>query len=337
MKKRFTYLGTLVAMLLFFTAAAQPDSVRIYLDSSLTILRQNALYGKKVNWKSVEKQVYAKAKTAQSRKETFGALQIAFDALGDKHAAYYQYEDSYKLENKALMARYSDSIREAWKRSPKIYGRLLDDVAFVNIPFLGVNKQKDIDAFANRINQVVADLSVQNPKGWIVDLRLNGGGNIRPMLAGLAAFFPEGVVGYYVDRDGVATDEAAFRNGDFLISGAVQAVLERKISGLEGVKVAVLVGPGTASSGEGTAAAFQSRPHTQLFGEKTAGVANATNGFVFNHGQSYFLISTAYLGDKHKKALPEYLTPQNLVAGNDAFHDLRHDLVVQAAVQWLKK
>jgi C-terminal processing protease CtpA/Prc len=155
------------------------------------------------------------------------------------------------------------------------------------------------------------------------------------MLAGLAAFFADGVVGYCIERDGSATDESAFSNGSFTISGISQATIKSKIPSLTKARVAVLIGPGTASSGEGVAVVFRQRNRTKLFGENSAGLANATNGFVFNNNNAYFLISVAYLGDKNKKALPEYVTPDVIVKSNDAFNDLSRDTVVQAAIRWL--
>ena len=314
-----------------------PDSVKAYIDSSLEILNKNSLYAYKVNWEKIKNEVYDSAKYAKNKSETFSALKIAFDALGDKHAAYYQYDDQYKLDNPALFERYSDSIKAAWSLGPRIITKLIDDIAYINIPFIGVGKQVDIDKFANLIYNGIIDLSKKNPKGWIIDLRLNAGGNIRPMLAGVAMFFNNRIVSYYIDKDGKATDEASFYNGDFLIDGKIQASITRKISNSISQKIAVLIGPGTASSGEGVAIVFKQRKKTKLFGDYSAGLANATNGFVFNDNKSYFLISTARIGNKHKKILPEFVKPDVNIKGGESYNDLANDLVVKSAIHWLNK
>lgn len=314
-----------------------PEVVRNHIDSSLLILKNHSLYSNKVDWSKVEKSVYEKARSAATPGETFVALKIAFDALDDKHAAYYQFEDEYRVENNELLNRYSDSIKAAWSKGPRIHTEIIDGIAYISIPFLRAGKQEDIDKYANWIYNEIAKLNQKNPSGWIIDLRLNGGGNIRPMLGGLSAFFDDGIVSYYIDKDGQATDEAAFKEGSFTIDGVVQASIDKKINPLRSTKVAVLIGPGTASSGEGVAVVFAQRPETKLFGEQTAGLANSTNGFVFNNEESYFLISTAYIGDKNKKALPEFVLPDVEVKGNDAFYDLPNDKVVQSAIDWLKE
>lgn len=317
--------------------AQLPDSVKAHIDSSLLILKEHSLYTKRVNWKKMEEAVYDSARTAQTKAQTFNALKIAFDALGDKHAAYYQYDDGYKIENPALMARYSDSIKAAWKRGPVITNKMIGDMAYISIPYLGGSKQEDIDRYANWIYDAVVKLEENQPKAWIIDLRLNGGGNIRPMLGGLSLFFENGIVSYYIDNKGKATDEAAFINGDFTIDGQKQATIKNKTGKRITSKVAVLIGAGTASSGEGVAVVFKQRKNTKLFGDRSAGLANSTQGFVFNNNQSYFLLSTSLLGDKKKKALPEFIRPAVVVKGTESFSEPAQDAVVIAAMKWLQK
>lgn len=331
-----------IFLLLLFTwmdnqmlQAQLPDSIKAHIDSCLVILETNALYSPSVNWPKTRQLVLDKAGAATSKAGTFEALKIAFDALGDKHAMYYHYDNQYKLNNDVLMSRYTDSIKAAWLDGPRIVYRMINGIAYLRVPFMGVNKQKDIDERANALYGAVKDLQEQAPAGWIIDLRLNGGGNIRPMLAGLAPFFADGVVSYYLDHRGQASDESSFKDGHFLMDGIQQAKIDSIITGFPQAKVAVLIGPGTGSSGELTAAVFKQRGHTKLFGESTAGLANATAGFVMGN-EVYFLISAARIAGKDKKALPEVITPNITIKGNDAFHVIEKDLTVLAALQWLQ-
>jgi len=338
MKTKTSIISLILSLFFSVNVCGQiSDSIKAYLDSSLIILRNNSLYANNVDWTEITKKVYDSARAATNKAETFSALKIAFDALGDKHASYYQYDDQYKLENPELIARYTDSIKTAWTKRIGISSKIVDDIAYISIPYIGVGKQVDIDKFANWINDAIIGLSKKNPKGWIIDLRLNSGGNIRPMLAGLAVFFKNGIVSYYIDKDGKATDEASFKNGDFMIDGVKQATVTNKLSSLNSKKVAVLIGPGTASSGEGVAVVFKQRKKTKLFGDYSAGLANATNGFVFNYNQSYFLISTARIGNNKKQALPEFVEPNFFVKGNESFIDIAKDTVVKNAILWLQK
>lgn len=230
------------------------------------------------------------------------------------------------------MARYSDSLKANWTKGPRIYNKMIGDAAYINIPTMAVNKQEDIDKYANWIYDAVAGLAENNPKGWIIDVRSNAGGNIRPMMAGLGMFFNDGIVSYYVDRDGNAIEPSGFVDGEFQIGGTTQAAIKNKMTSLANTKVAVLIGPGTASSGEGVACNFRQRKATRLFGNETGGFANSTLSFTFNNDQTYFLISTHYIGDRNKKPLAEFVTPHEKVTGLEAYSDLTYDSSVKAAI-----
>ncbi len=315
---------------------SQADTVRHYIDTTLILLKNNSLYSKKVDWKLVSQQVRDKSKTARTKAETFEALKIAFDALNDKHAAYYQYDDQYKPENPQLNARITDSLKAAWKRGLKIENKMIGNIAYISIPTMGVGKQADIDRYANWIYDAVNQLNDKQPKGWVVDLRMNGGGNIRPMLGGLAMFFKDGIYTYYIDKDGITSDEAGFQNGDFVIDGKIQATITSKMKAIDHAKVAILIGPGTASSGEGVAVVFNQRENSKSFGTDSAGLANATNGFVFNYNLSYFLLSVAKIANKNKVVLPEIVKPDIYVTENESFADLPNDPAVKEALKWLQ-
>ncbi|SHJ97923.1 S41 family peptidase [Epilithonimonas mollis] len=317
--------------------AQMPDSVRVHLDSCFSILKENSLYTNRVDWNTTRKKVFEKAKTAKNKSDAFEAMKIAFDALGDMHAAYYHLDKSYILENKKLISRYSDSIKAGWKSGPRIEGKMIGTTAYLRVPYIGVTKQEQIESYGNWIYKEVSQLKSQNPKAWIIDLRLNGGGNIRPMLAGLAPFFKDGIISYYINNKGKSEDKSSFKGGDFLMDGEIQAHIKNKITSFPDAKVAVLVGPGTGSSGEITAAVFSKRSNTVLLGDDTAGLANATNGFVFNDNKTYFRMSNAYIADSNKKKFPEIIKPDIYVKDQESFNNISNDPAVQKAIDYLKQ
>ena len=58
--------------------------------------------------------------------------------------------------------------------------------------------------YARAGGELLTTLAEGRPRGWVVDLRDNTGGNMWPMLAAIAALLPDGVLGYFVLRDGRA-------------------------------------------------------------------------------------------------------------------------------------
>lgn len=67
-------------------------------------------------------------------------------------------------------------------------------------------------------------------------------------------------------------DKLAFKQGDFLIDNSIQATINNKIKVFKPTKIAILIGSGTASSGERVTLVFRQRNNTKLFGENSAGL-----------------------------------------------------------------
>ena len=75
-------------------------------------------------------------------------------------------------------------------------------VAQIVIPLFSSQQRKDIDDYAAKVQNVIAELALKNPRGWIVDLRGNGGGNMWAMLAGVGPILGEGEPGASLQEDG---------------------------------------------------------------------------------------------------------------------------------------
>ena len=165
-------------------------------------------------------------------------------------------------------------------------------LAQVVIPLFSSQERKDIDDYASKVQNVIGELALKNPRGWIVDLRGNGGGNMWAMLAGIgpilgdgepgAALKGEGTMGTWYYEDG----KAGWRNDakDSYYARTVGAAM--RLTGTP--PVAVLIDRDTGSSGEGIAIAFRGRPDTRFFGESTAGAATSTFPYTLSDGAQIF-------------------------------------------------
>ncbi len=332
-------LPAAIFILFTLTLKAQiPDSVRTHLDSALLLLQEKSLYHKKVNWEQTRAVMLEKAASATSRKETFDAIAEAFGRLGDRHGFFRQYGQQYRLPDSALVNRLSDSLKAEWRKGWRIETAMLGNVAYFRMPNVNAFNREQVDAFANRLYDSIASLAARHPKSWIIDLRRNAGGNIRPMMAALAPFFSDAITSYELDRDGQVTGYSGFKNGNYVSNNTlIEATINRKIGSFHRVRVAVLTGPGTGSSGEGVAAALRERKRSRLFGEPTAGFTNSTEGFLFNNQNSYFLLTTSQVAGRNKKPLPDTIVPDVSLRNNDHFNSLLTDYAVLAALKWLKQ
>lgn len=325
----------IAALSLNFSFAQLPDSIKAHIDTAISILQNNSLYTKRVNWKAVTQKAYSDAATAKNKEQTFTAIANAYKTLNDHHGLFAQYNDQIKIPDSASIKRTTKQMLDEWAKGPRIKAEMINGVAYLRVPGFHVYTQQQIDTYASWLSDSIISLAAKKPTAWVIDLRLNNGGNITALMGGFASFFKDGTLGYYLDNKGHATGKQLIKNGVFYLDTA-RANLKNATPDLTKAKVAVLTGAGTASSGEGVAVFFKARKNTKLFGEQTGGFANSTEGFLFNDKESYFLITTSGLGSKNKKLLPAFVTPNVFVKNNDAFNDLNNDAAVQAAVKWLR-
>jgi C-terminal processing protease CtpA/Prc len=192
------------------------------------------------------------------------------------------------------------------------------------------------DAFATRIQNVVADLASKNPCGWIVDLRGNGGGNIWPMMAGVGPVLVEGEPGGVLHSGGVK-DKWFYENGRAGERDDPKDPYYAKTNGapvkLNGTPpVAVLIDRDTGSSGEGIAVAFHGRPGTRFFGEATYGVATSTFPYTLSDGAQIYLV-TGVMIDRKGNEYPFGVEPDQEILSD--FSISTNDPVIRAASEWL--
>lgn len=307
--------------------AQLPDSLRMHLDSAIYFMRAHSLYAGKVNWSKATKEAGVLAAKATTKEQLYPAIAHVFRQLNDHHGMFAQYNDVLRLPDSTPVKRLTKNILDEWAKGWRIKTAMIGDIAYLRIPGMPVNSPGLIEKYANWLADSVAVLASNKPAGWIIDLRMNTGGNILPMMSALAGFFEDGKLSFSIDRKGKVTGWASVRDGIFYQEDTLRTRLKAPVPSLQHVNVAVLIGAGTASSGEITAIHFQQRNRTKLFGEQTAGVANATEGFVFNHDKSYLLLTTAAMANKSGKKLPAFVLPAKTVKNNDMFTQLSLSLI----------
>jgi len=257
-----------------------PDA-EAYLLEALASMEANALLTASVDWQEQRRRAQDFASEyAEQPSDLHSFVQLRLYDLGDRH--------SYILNPDEAATRRGDNHEN---RSPDIERRDRDIGYIAIYPFVG---SFGVDEYAAGVQAAIARVDQAGACGWILDLRENGGGNMWPMLAGVGPLLGQSasaenerdpnVVGFFVDRDG---DEVPWTYIDGVVYEGrdPQAVVDAPYQLIDpAIPVAVLLGPGVASSGEAIAVAFQGRPNTRTFGDPTWGTPTGIEGFALSDG-----------------------------------------------------
>jgi hypothetical protein len=337
------------------SGAATPAAIA-YVNHALGLMQQHSINTRKLDWTAIRNQTLAKAAGAQTTYDTYDAIRFAIKSLHDRHS-FLQLSDQLAKLDKASHERrglpaFTAGSSEKWPPSPFIDRRVPEGhllmiagvrVAQIVVPMppLGddAQAQSSIQSYANAVEEHIEALAKDNPRGWIIDLRGNLGGNMWPMLAGIAPLLDAHEVGGFVDAYGkksawfIDTDGAGLRNPD----GSRQ-ILSR-VSGtvtFDGPPViAVLVDHGTASSGEAIGVALEGQPRTRFFGRPTHGQTTANEGFQLPDGAN-LVLATGLEADRTGKVYPSGITPDVVLPEQTELpSSAETDQMLRAAAQWI--
>ena len=325
------------AMVFFLSGCAQlPDDVKRVLDAGLDHAERASQYRNSVDWNTVRKEVYRAADTARTVEGLGPAFKKLFAAMGDGHArvlhnnqqiAYYYGEPGEHL--KGFDVNVFNRI-QGGQEFPFTSALLHERIGYVRIIGLGMG---DNVAMAQAIQGPICELKAQGADRWIIDLRYNGGGNVMPMLEGLAALLGDGPVGR--SKGATEAEDVAWSvsNGDFHLDAYTTGVPnECTFPSIQ--PVAVLTSMYTASSGEMVAVAFKGRERTRFLGEATAGLTTATDWVELAPG-TVMMISVGTYADRNGRVYKEYVDVDEHFTFVPV-EDLETDATILRALAWLE-
>ena len=210
-------------------------------------------------------------------------------------------------------------------------------IGYIAIPGFTGNDDQALQ-FATAGRGIIQDSIGGGACGWIVDLRMDTGGNMYPMTGVIAPLLPPGEVIRFRDANGSELAVTYDGKGEFdydgqpmnpMYSPAVQGDGEASRQ-----PVAVLIGPNTASAGEATALAFAGRDRTRFVGSTTA---RFTTGPTALHlfDDAILMISAFWMVGPHGAIYPDAIVPDVKISSGAVSQASSDDVVVQAAKEWL--
>lgn len=284
------------------------SDARALLRQVVDAARTMSLWRDTVSWSAVEDSAEALLAGARTAREAYPAARYVLAALGDGHSAL----DERPSEWASSPVRLTNLARAS---SLPITSLERGNIAFVEVPWF-IAGVSDAPRWRSALHQGMRSLDAQRPCGWIVDLRRNLGGDMWPMLQGVAPLLPDGIAG------GVAMPRRASPAHWWIVNGRAYSAVPiaagldwwrgsaRIVTGE--APVAVLLSRQTASSGEAVAIAFVARSDTRFFGDSTAGLTTANTAVTLVDG-SRAAITVGVDIDRHGRRYGGALVPDELI------------------------
>lgn len=328
----------LVVFSLSFNSQAQEKLInQAVLDSIISYSKTNSVLRDSVDWQVLEQ----KMKDIHEADGLVESTKYMLKELNDFHGRIWvddiPYNGVYKPWVPGHIKLDSADFRAYQYTSIPAKAELLNDkIAYLRVPGI-VMSEKDAERAA-QLSSMIDSLSMDHDlEGWVIDLRLNGGGTMYPMLAGLASFFEPGPLGYFIDETTGYKEAWNMREGELYFEDYPVTDYKMKPKwDYNYTPVVVLISALTASSGEVVTLAFRNRPNTLILGEATSGYTT-TVGWQPMAENVILQLTLSYYADRKEnifKGTP--IEPDEECIKSCDFDNLLKDEEVLRAMEWLE-
>ncbi len=331
MKKKLIVLVILIVKLSVTTA--QSNDVTFLIDTTITIMKQNVYDGGVINWTELKRQALLQAANITSPYQLGPVMRYLYKSINDFHGAFFYKDSTFQWQHNKLVI--SDSISNEWKKGVESKTMLLDgEIGYLRIPSMPVADKKDFNVKAQKLNDSLCILLNKHVKGIILDLRLNGGGAMHPMILGLEQLLTPGRVGSFQTK--IKEAWSIKENGFYVDTALISKINPTCNINAQKIPVVMLISPITGSAAECLIISFKGRKKTILLGSKTAGYVTVNTGIPINN-EAFINLSVGFSMDRNGKVYKDAIEPDIPLITTDKFNDIQNDEKVRAATKWLKQ
>jgi hypothetical protein len=312
----------------------------ISVDSLYTFIKFNSIHKTTVDWKQIDKSFYDQIQNAKSVNDTINCFVTVLKSLKDVHSQIYfnnQFFGHYPSFHDSIMVWLKPLNDKAISETNKIYTQnLVKGIGYVRVPSSRVFTSEQINNFAQSLADGITSLLNNSSKGIIIDLRLNGGGNIYPMLSGLSELLGNQTVAYETDANDNIVRTWEIKNGSFFIGGyRTTNIKVKSVPNFNKLPIVVITGPVTKSAGSMVAIAFKGRPNTYFIGAPTVDGYTTSNGYFQFASNLTLNFATNYVADRNKTIYKTTVNPDLILQEKDNFDNLLSDKKIKVAIKWL--
>jgi carboxyl-terminal processing protease len=291
------------------------------VQEALELIENNALERTAINWPEQKPKWLNEALVFTDLSEAHELISRVLKNLGDNHSHLI-----------AAAKTLADATFDPDNPVPS--GFLFNKyIGVVEIPEHGGDgKMGDGSNYASVVQDILYDLEQQGASAWIIDLRNNGGGNMWPMLAGLAPLLGRETLGAFANphtKERNDWHEILWSTNNPLVEAQLPLLKNRA------APVALLTSKKTLSSGEAVLISFLGRLTPRTFGEPTGGLLTANAPFQLCD-KSWLMLTTALEADRLGRLYKTSISPDVFVKIDWSKLGQADDSVLLEASKWLQ-
>lgn len=315
------------------------DSITFFYNDLLSNLESKYLYRDNIDWNIVKKYTLEQALKAKDLAASLETTTAVFDTIKCNHCKLFADSGFYgsTLNKQLSQEDFNRAFLIELGKSPSFRVALINrNIGYINMPgMLMINLTQDsLNIETQKMyDEIVTLQKTKKIKGWVIDLRFNGGGNVFPMLAALHSLLGNNIVYNAIDDKGVNIGVHTLKDGGFYEGDKLKAKAVSSIKPDTNIPVALLIGKLTGSSGEDIAVAFKSRKNVIFIGENTYGFLTGNDLFELPYNVKIAL-TTSYITDAQEK-YREYIIPDIEIIKEANFEDLEKDKNVIEALKFI--
>lgn len=316
------------------------DSIQVFYDSLIYQLKTHYLYRADVDWESVHP-IKAQALQAPTFGKSLSLCTALFDTIEGAHLNIFSDHGWYKWSKgrEYVRADFHENFLTKYEQEPGFEVKVIDgQYGYIFIPgMLMIDLSQDsLNAVTQEMYDQIMKLNSQHKlKGWVIDLRLNVGGNVFPMLTALYHFLGNQPLYHCLDLDGKLISKVSLENGvihDSEDQTDHATIIPSMQPDLE-VPVALIIGILTASAGELIPISFSGRMNVFTVGEPSAGLTSA-NSLTQLPFEVKLTLTNSLMADRRLQ-YRKMITPEVIIEREANFDTLTEDANVVEAMRFL--
>lgn len=288
------YITLLILLLISFFGFSQNRQTKKLITEIRSHIKTQSLVSDQINWKKLDndlKSLPFENNTAVDRDLVLNCFTSHLKEAGDPHSLF-------------ITPTTAGLLQQEYKTELPLVKNLGDQFALIQLPScLAMDPLHDFK-YADTLIKQIQSVDSASIKYWIIDLRNNRGGNVWPMINGLHPIIGDGVIGYSWIRNQWIPHQV--QRGIIRYSQTTTATYQTI---LPYEKIAVLVGPSTASSGEMAAIFMLGKENVYSFGEVTRGFTSSNTTIPLKDGTIFFL-ARGLMADLNKNIYASGIHPR---------------------------